>query len=174
MVVSFRVSAELQDRNAHSVLAFFIAWATVICCSLPAIGETPTPSYVQGQQTQQSSPEQQDPDYNGEDFTRPQRSFDTRFTYISSGTTSQTDRETWLLRGNWKTDLNNGWKVGLLAQVPVVNKTTFDPNGSFQEFGIGDTTFQAALIHDINRHWAFGFGARLVAPTAEDSLRSGK
>ena len=168
------MSAELQDRSAHSILAFFIAWATVICCSLPAIGETPTPSYVQGQQTQQSSPEQQDPDYNGEDFTRPQRSFDTRFTYISSGTTSQTDRETWLLRGNWKTDLNNGWKVGLLAQVPVVNKTTFDPNGSFQEFGIGDTTFQVALIHDINRHWAFGFGARLVVPTAEDSLGSGK
>jgi len=174
VVVSFRVSGELQDRSAHSVLAFFIAWAPVICCSLPAIGETLVPSYVQGQQTQQSGPEQQDPDYNGEDFTRPQRSFDTRFTYISSGTTSQTDRESWLLRGNWKTELDGGWRLALLAQAPIVNKTTFNSNGSAQDFGIGDTAFQAALIHDIDRHWAFGFGARLVAPTAEDSLGSGK
>ncbi len=127
------------------MLALSIAWAVVICCSLPAIGETPAPSYGQGQQTQQTNPEQQDPDYNGEDFTRPQRSFDTRFTYISSGTTSQTDRESWLLRGNWKTDLNNGWRLGLLAQVPVDNKTIFNSNGSVQDFGIGDTAFQAAL-----------------------------
>ena len=133
-----------------------------------------TDSYVQGQQTQQFSPEQQDPDYNGEDFTRRQRSFDTRFTYISSGTTSQTDRESWLLRGNWKTDIANGWRLGLLAQLLVVNKTIFNSNDSVQDFGIGDTAFQAALIHDIDRHWAFGFGARLVAPTAEESLGSGK
>ena len=161
------MGGELQRPRTHVVLAFSIAWAAVICCSVPAIGGTVA-------QAQQSDPVQQDPDYNGEDFTRPQKSFDTRFTYISSGTTSQTDRESWLLRGNWKTDLNNGWRVGLLAQVPVVNKTTFEPDGSVEEFGIGDTAFQAALIHDIDRHWAFGFGARLVAPTGEDSLGRGK
>jgi hypothetical protein len=168
------VRADLLYRNAHSVLALSTAGIVVICSSLPAIGETLALSRGQGQESQQSSLEQQDPDYNGEDFTRPQRSFDTRFTYILSGTGSQTDRESWLLRGNWKTDITNGWRVGLLAQVPVVDKTTFEPNGSVQEFGIGDTAFQAALIHDIDRHWAFGFGARLVAPTAADSLGSGK
>ena len=126
-----------------------------------------------GTGTQQSN-QQQDPDYNGEDFTRPQTSFETRFMYTSSGTTSQTDRESWLLRANWKADLDDGWRLGLLAQVPVVDKTTFDPTGTDQEFGIGDTAVQAALIHDIDRHWAFGFGARLVAPTAEDLLGSGK
>ncbi len=166
--------ADLLYRNAHSVLALSTAGIVVICSSLPAIGETLALSRGQGQESQQSSLEQQDPDYNGEDFTRPQRSFDTRFTYILSGTGSQMDRESWLLRGNWKTDITNGWRVGLLAQVPVVDKTTFEPNGSVQEFGIGDTAFQAALIHDIDRHWAFGFGARLVAPTAADSLGSGK
>ncbi len=168
------MSTEPHDRNAHSVLAFSIAWAVVICLSHPAAGETQGLSYLQGQQAQQSSPEQQDPDYNGEDFTRPERSFDTRFTYISSGTTRQTDRESWLLRANWKTDIASGWRLGLLAQTPVVDKTTFNPTGSDQEFGIGDSAFQAALIHDINRRWAFGLGARLVAPTAEDSLGSGK
>ena len=104
----------------------------------------------------------------------PQRSFDTRFTYISSGTTSQTDRESWLLRANWKSDLNAGWRLGLLGQVPVVDKTTFSPTGTDREFGIGDAAFQAALSHAIDQRWAFGFGARLVAPTAEDALGSGK
>ena len=130
-----------------------------------------------GQETaaQQSNSEQQDPEYNGKDFTRPQRSFETRFLYqTSSGTSSQTDRGAWLLRANWKSDLSAGWKLGLLAQVPVVDKTTFSPTGTDQEFGIGDAAFQAALSHAIDQHWAFGFGARLVAPTAEDSLGSGK
>ena len=36
----------------------------------------------------------------------------------------------------------------------VINKTIFNSNGSVQDFGIGDTAFQAALIHDIDRHWA--------------------
>jgi hypothetical protein len=75
---------------------------------------------------------------------------------------------------NWKADLDSGWRLGLLAQVPVVDKTTFDPTGTDRESGIGDTTLQAALSHAIDRHWAFGFGARLVAPTAADSLGTGK
>ncbi|MGA3310509.1 MAG: transporter [Xanthobacteraceae bacterium] len=175
VVVSLGVSAELKDRRARSVLVLCIAWAAMICCSLPAIGETAVPSYGQEPQAQQSKPERQDPDYNGEDFTRPQSSFETRFLYqTSSGTTSQTDRGTLLLRANWKTELDAGWRLGLLGQIPVVDKTTFDPTGADREFGIGDTAFQAALIRDIDRHWAFGFGARLVAPTAEDSLGSGK
>jgi hypothetical protein len=169
------VTTELRDRNARSVLAFFIAWAALICCIPPAVGETLAPSYGQDQSARQSNPEQQDPDYNGEDFTRPQRSFETRFLYqTSSGAASQTDRETLLLRANWKAELDAGWKLGLLGQVPIVDKATFDPTGSDREFGIGDTAVQAALIHAIDQHWAFGFGARLVAPTAEDSLGSGK
>jgi hypothetical protein len=160
-----KVSADLRDRNARSVLAFSIAWAAIICCVFPALGET----------ARQSNPEQQDPDYNGEDFTRPQSSFETRFLYqTSSGATSQTDRGAWLLRANWKVDLDSGWRLGLLAQVPVVDKATFDPTGTDRESGIGDTTLQAALSHAIDRHWAFGFGARLVAPTGEDSLGTGK
>jgi hypothetical protein len=123
---------------------------------------------------QQSKPSAEDPDYNGEDFTRPQQSVDTRLLYQTSGTTSQTDRETLLLRANWKRQVDNGWRLGLFGQVPVVDKTTFAPAGVDREFGIGDAAFQAALSHDIDRHWAFGFGARLVAPTGEDSLGSGK
>jgi len=127
------------------------------------------------QESDAQQSDRDDPNYNGEDFTRPQRSFETRFTYqTSSGATSQTDRGSWLLRTNWKVELNSGWRLGLLGQVPVVDKTTSSSTGSDQEFGIGDAALQAALIHDIDRHWAYGFGARLVAPTAEDSLGSGK
>ena len=174
VVVSQRVSSGLHDRGAQSALAFFIAGAVVICCSLPAVGETPALGFGQGPQGQRSDPYQQDPNYNGEDFTRPLTSFDTRFIYQTSGTTTQTDRASWLLRANWKGDLDGGWRYGLLAQIPVVDKTTFGPTGAEREFGNGDTAVQAALIRDIDRRWAFGFGARLVAPTAEDSLGSGK
>ncbi len=98
------------------VLAVSIAWAAVICCSLPAIGGR-----------------RRSPTFRAHRHNSPIRHSKT-----------------------------------------VVNKTTFKSNGSVQEFGIGDTAFQAALIRDIDRHWAFGFGARLVAPTGEDSLGSGK
>ena len=175
VVVSLRVSANLKDCCAPSILALAIAWAAVIGCTVPAVGETAVPSYGQTPGPQRSDPDQEDPEYNGEDFTRPQQSFETRFAYqTSSGTTSQTDRESWLLRANWKAQLDNGWRLGLLGQVPVVDKTTFTPTGTDGDFGIGDAALQAALIHDIDRHWAFGFGARLVAPTAADTLGSGK
>jgi hypothetical protein len=154
-------------------LAFCLAWAAVLCCTLAAASETPPPANDQGLRAQQ--PEQQDPEYNGEDFTRPQSSFETRFRYdTSSGTSSETDRGTVLLRLTSKVELYQGWRLGLLGQVPVVDKTTFDSSGSDREFGIGDAAIQAALIRDIDRHWAFGFGARLVAPTAADSLGSGR
>jgi len=103
VVASLRVSAGLRDRKASSVLAFSIALAAIICCSLPALGETRALSYGQGPQAQQSNPEQQDPDYNGEDFTRPVRSFEMRFLYQTSpGTTAPTQQGNWLLRLNWK------------------------------------------------------------------------
>jgi len=46
--------------------------------------------------------------------------------------------------------------------------------GTASDSGVGDSTFQGALIYTIDQHWAFGFGARLVDPTAQDSLGSDK
>jgi hypothetical protein len=166
-----RVSAKLKGCGARSVLAFSIAGAAVICCALPAIGGTPAQSYAQGLPTKQSDSGQQDPDYNGEDFTRPLNSFETRFL---CDTSSGTDRGSLLLRINSKIELYDGWRVGLLGQLPVVDKTTSTPTGPDEDFGIGDAAFQGALLRDIDWRWAFGFGARLVAPTAADSLGSGK
>lgn len=42
------------------------------------------------------------------------------------------------------------------------------------EAGFGDSIVQAVLIQTLSDRWAYGFGARIIAPTAEDDLGSGK
>ena len=87
-----------------------------------------------------------------------------------------------LLRVTSKLKLDAGWRAGLLAEVPFVDKktTTFESsnsgNSSTSEnrFGTGDAAFQAYLAHDLDQNWAFGFGARGVGPSAQDALGSGK
>jgi hypothetical protein len=120
---------------------------------------------------------EEDVESNGNDLTRPQNSVDARLRYqTSSGTTSRAEQERVILRASSRITLDADWKLAVLAQLPVVAKTTttFDPIGAEREFGAGDAVFQATLIHKIDTRWAFGFGARLVVPTAEDNLGSGK
>jgi hypothetical protein len=112
----------------------------------------------------------EDPDNN--DLTRPQGGFDVRFRYqSSSGTSSRTNQEITMLRLTNRFTLDTDWKLATIAQLPIVTKTTTDTD---RESGIGDPFLQAALIRTIDEDWAFGFGARLVAPTPEDNLGSGK
>jgi hypothetical protein len=47
-------------------------------------------------------------------------------------------------------------------------------SSSENKFGIGDAAFQAYLAHDLDQNWAYGFGVRVVGPSAQDSLGSGK
>jgi len=157
-------------------LAVFIGWAPIVVFGAgSAIAEPQGSPTAQGSTARQAGADQLETEYNGQDLTRPQRSFETRLQFRESeGTTSRADRDIMLLRYNSKIDLDAGWKLGLLAQVPLVDKKTFAPQSSDTEAGIGDSAFQAVLSRAIDRRWAFGFGARLVAPTAEDSLGSGK
>jgi hypothetical protein len=115
-------------------------------------------------------------DYNGEDFTRPESKFESRFEGVTSGTTTRTDREQLLLRLDGAINLAADWKFGWLASMPVVNRdsTSLNPATSTHDFGIGDAAFQGALSRPINDRWGYGFGARLVSPTGQDSLGSGK
>jgi hypothetical protein len=48
-----------------------------------------------------------------------------------------------------------------------------NPNGDYLT-GVGDADVQAALIHNISSRFAFGFGLRMIAPTGDDALTSGK
>ena len=114
-----------------------------------------------------------DSSYNNGDFTRPETSATLRLEFRkSSSPTSATEREIEILQYNSKLDLGENWKVGTQIQAPFVEKTTttFDPPGAQNAAGLGDASFQAALIHSAGERWAYGFGARLVAPTATDSV----
>ena len=66
-----------------------------------------------------------------------------------------------------KVVLPSGWKLHLLGQLPAESVTTshFGPPTTIQNSGLSDIFFQAALFHPIDDRWAFGFGARLIAPS---------
>jgi hypothetical protein len=163
----------LNNYNLRLIVAPLPLSGMLVLCS-PTADADPQPQPVPQQSTDSSDAEEAS--YNGEDFTRPQTAFETRLRYQTSGTTTRTDKETLYLRATAKVDLGSGWKLGLLAQTSFADKTVtaFDPASSTTEGGVGDSTLQAALIYTVDQHWAWGFGARLVDPTAEDSLGSGK
>ena len=117
-------------------------------------------------------------DYNGLDITRPEKAYvEMRLEdRTSSGIAKSVDAQALLLRGGGAVALSAGWKFGWLSEIALINETTVTsaPPGSSGEFGIGDTVFQGVLSRPINERWGYGFGARLVAPTAEDSLGTGR
>jgi hypothetical protein len=125
----------------------------------------------------QSPGERDTPDYNGLDLTRPQQNAELRLQYrTSSSPTSETDQEQAFLKLATKVQVPDGWKLGLQGQIPFVDKATTNLSTSNvdREAGVGDAFAQAVLAQTIDAHWAYGFGVRLVAQTAEDSLGSGK
>ena len=116
-------------------------------------------------------------DYNGLDITRPEKAYvEMRLEDRTSGIVKSIDAQALLLRGGGAIALSDGWKFGWLSEIALINETTVTsaPPGSSGEFGIGDTVFQGVLSRPINERWGYGFGARLVAPTAEDSLGTGR
>ncbi|MGO9460963.1 MAG: transporter [Rhodomicrobium sp.] len=119
---------------------------------------------------------QQDAQNSGEDLTRPLNSLELRFRYQpSSGSDSTTEKEIAFLRATTRIDLDSEWKISLFAQTEGVDKqTSSTKSGSTEDAGLGDSAFQAVLIHIFDDRWAAGAGARVYAPTAEDDLGTGK
>jgi hypothetical protein len=167
-----------RHRGAAFAAGLLIAGGACAIAPLAAATTATQSPPVNADAIADPSPEdEQDADNNGYDLTRPQNSIDARLRYqTSSGTTSRTDRETVLLRFNSRITLDADWKLATLAQLPITSKTTTtsNPAGTDYELGVGDAAFQAALIRAIDTRWAVGFGARLVAPSAQDNLGSGK
>jgi hypothetical protein len=119
----------------------------------------------------------QDPKDIGNDLTNPQNSLDLRFrNRESSGETTQTMRDYWIARITSRIQIDPDWKLSLLAQTDFEDKkTSMDGKpGTEEEFGLGNSVFQAILIRSLSERLAFGFGARLVAPTASDDIGNGK
>jgi len=114
---------------------------------------------------------------NGFDLTRPQTAFEVRgLDETSSNDTSETNRAQMALRLESMIPLDVGWRLGVHAQVPLVQKTTtnFETERADHEFGLGDASFQAVVAHAINDRWAAAVGTRVVTQTAAGSLGSGE
>ena len=73
-------------------------------------------------------------------------------------------------------DLAPGWILATRSDLPLLAKNPINsanPTGDFQT-GIGDVDVQAALIRNVSARWAFGFGMRVIMPTGDDVVGSGK
>lgn len=89
---------------------------------------------------------------------------------------AHTDTNTFNLRYDHAFDLASGWILATRSDLPLLAKNPLNsdnPTGEFQS-GVGDSDVQAALIRNISARWAFGFGMRLITPTGDDVLGSGK
>ncbi|HEY8031803.1 MAG TPA: transporter [Methylocella sp.] len=164
----------VQIRPIIFQIGFVAGW---ISGSALAIAGASSEDAKQEPTTNQDSSDASDSTNNGSDITRPQNSFEMRLNdRTAASPTSQTKRDTLILRLNSKVTFDDGWKLAVLAQLPVgtVSTATFDPLGSDQVFGAGGPVFQAIIAHAIDERWAFGVGARLVARSISDDVGNGK
>ncbi len=156
----------------QNYIPFCVAMA-LTAAHQPAFADPAGVASTSAANAQQSTSDMENSDYNGGDYTRPENGLQMRFGNLSSGVYRRTDRRFVLPRFIGEARLNARWKFGWFAQLPLDDRTTIapDPAASAHVFGIGNLAVRGVLIHDIDERWAFGFGARLVAPTAADPLR---
>jgi hypothetical protein len=138
-------------------------------------------------QQQQSASQQSDgagtEENNGEDFTRPQNLFQVRGEYRTApgtgsepGTTRTVTTNQLILRADGRFDIAPQWTLALRTDLPFAERnpiTADNPTGGFVQ-GLGDADVQAAIINTLNARWAAGGGLRIVAPTGDPDLTSGK
>src|ERR1700721_1179665 len=92
------------------------------------------------------------------------------------GSTRDVTTETLNLRMDHSLDLAPLWILALRADLPLLAKnplSSSNPDGDYLS-GIGDADIQAVMIHNLDQRWTVGFGARLITPTGDDTLGSGK
>ncbi len=91
-------------------------------------------------------------------------------------TTREVTTQTLNLRYDHAFDMPSGWILLTRADLPMQAKNPINdtnPNGDYIR-GTSDANFQAALIQNVTQRFAYGFGMRLIAPTGDDALGSGK
>ncbi len=117
-------------------------------------------------------------DSTGLDFFRPPANmFQTLGEYRTapgSGGTVTTDMLN--LRLDHSVDLSPQWILAFRTDLPLLAKNPIsatNPAGEFL-YGVGDADFQAAIIHNFTQRWAAGAGLRLIVPTGDEALGSGK
>jgi hypothetical protein len=93
-----------------------------------------------------------------------------------NGTIRTVSTDTFKLRADTRVALAPNWELALRGDLPFEAKNPLNsgnPNADYL-YGLGDADVQAALINDIDARWKAGFGARLIMPTGDDNLGSGK
>src|SRR5262245_11830481 len=105
-----------QMRSRRLVFpGILAATASLMCANASAIAEQGGREIDDAAGSQQQDAGQ-NPKYNGGDLTRPENSLDLRFrNRESSGETSQTSRNYWIIRGTSRIKLDPDWKLSLLA-----------------------------------------------------------
>ena len=132
----------------------------------------------------QGAPSQDQNANTGNDLFRPPANlFQMMYDYKTApgsgsqpGSTRDVTTETLNLRMDHSLDLAPMWILALRADLPLLAKnplSSSNPDGDYLS-GIGDADVQALIIHNLDQRWTVGFGARLITPTGDDSLGSGK
>jgi hypothetical protein len=94
----------------------------------------------------------------------------------SNGAPDTVTTDTVKLRGDLSLDLGTTWQLVFRGDLPYLAKnavSSTNPDGEFV-YGLGDVDVQAALIHSLDSRWKVGGGVRLIAPTGDAALGSGK
>jgi hypothetical protein len=131
------------------------------------------------------APSSQDQNANtGNDLFRPPANlFQMLYDYKTApgngsapGSTRDVTTDTLNLRMDHALDLAPLWILALRADLPLLAKnplSSSNPDGDYLS-GVGDADIQAIVIHNLDQRWTVGFGARLITPTGDDTLGSGK
>jgi hypothetical protein len=155
-----------------------MAWALIGGCLLAVLALRPDVATAQVA----ASPDQNA--NTGNDLFRPPPNlFQMMYDYKTApgsgstpGSTRDVTTETLNLRMDHSLDLAPSWILALRADLPLLAKnplSSSNPDGDYLS-GIGDADVQALIIHNLDQRWTVGFGARLITPTGDDSLGSGK
>ena len=120
----------------------------------------------------------------GEDFFKPPENlFQLLYGYRTApgngeaaGSLATVNTDTVELRLDHRVDLSQQSLIALRADLPMLAKnpiTSSNPNGDYL-YGLGDADAQALFVHNFDKRWVAGFGARMIAPTGGDTIGSGK
>jgi hypothetical protein len=133
--------------------------------------------------SQQAPPQNQNDNTGNDLFRPPSNLFQMMYQYRTTpgsgstpGSTREVTTDTLNLRYDHSFDLAPMWILALRTDLPLLSKNPFssdNPDSNYLQ-GVGDADFQAVVIHNLNWRWAVGFGARLITPTGDDALGSGK
>jgi hypothetical protein len=168
-------------KKPHPLSRFACPLAGLACAAIPAVAVAQQAQVSTADSAADQVAQDQRPAPEG-DVLAPKSLFQLYFGVKTApgsgpnGAIRTVTTDTFKLRADTRVDLTPDWQLALRGDLPFLAKNPFNsgnPNADYL-YGVGDADVQAALIHDIDARWKAGFGARLIMPTGDDNLGSGK